>query len=400
MDKANHMSNEEYLKWTLENMKISISFNLNKITEVSTLLSNATRGVLEPVRRISSIYSKKIGAAKKTYEEALKKIESKKEMIEGYSQSSKEEININLITEENKCNAALSNDYSKLVDMFSKIVSIISAFNELFESSQYSKLVDTFHELADKNDPCNEDTKSINSEKSEKNNILKKKKKRNLLKTKLKRSEFKAKKQQEDEESIEKKRSKKLSDDEVVERTKKQFPDYKGLNKTFLTRRLKKKIIFIGECDYTASDVKFSKNEFGKSGLSYDYVKFTLSLNNPSYNSDFTNLLKSFLNYHVVKIEPQDNKIIIAGDIKGKYEDFATQFETTELKKKFGLMNAKIEIFMFLEEMFSDFEFKNDKNFFHNLTNEKITSYKKEYEELMQIRKVYEELKLVKVSDK
>jgi len=416
--------NPEDIRSTLNNMKINLSLNLGEIKKVEDMLDKSSQGILEPVRRLNSFFIKDVKNFKLQYEKILEKVSKKSESLEEKLKKDEEEATNFSINEEVNLNALLANDHPKLNEYLNKSLKIVGLFNDLFNTREFNDLISEFKAQFEKS-PLNGDSNIINDlmaedEDSERENTINKKfsKKKKFLNSKRKRpsennnkngdlsidanesqnGKVKSKKIKSSQNSSAEKVKNKLSDEECVDIMKNAFPDIKTISKTFLTRKLTKKVTWSSEYDFDYGDFEKNQKEIVKSAT-YKYIKMTLNVKDSNqYNFD-SGLIKIFtgkLKNHMIKIDNNNDTISIAGDLdKMELEEFLTNLKNLNLKENYKLVNAKVEIYAFFEELFMEFESEESDEFhiFKNMNDEEIEKMKNEWEKIKKLRVMWKDLK-------
>lgn len=196
----------------------------------------------------------------------------------------------------------------------------------------------------------------------------------------------------------------KLNDEECLEKMKEKLPNDTGLTKTFITRKLRKKVMIIRLLDYSKFDstVKNIETTIPKKSGPNNFIKFivkTTSDDEFKLNSNLIYYLKDLFitNFIVLKIKDNEKKIIIAGSINKDIVCFLKKIATLEFKEKFRVTFAKVKAYAFYEELI--YEFANRKDISSkNLTDEDINELLKQYEYLKHMRICYEEIKKIRIS--
>lgn len=405
------MSTPEYIKGTLENMKLNINLNLDKICGVMNLITNSSRGILGPVSNINDYYTRELKKFKNEYTNFLEKINKKIGAVGDMIQENKDtEINLNLILDEYNINNKISGEYLQFVKTIEKIVDVVSVFNDLFKTNEFTKLVTTLAEIPEIK-KFKDETESVSSNDEIKSKTKKRKKflgrkhkreKNGKINSKNKKSrdyrdKKKLKKSTNDSVKDNKSENSKESIEEILTKIKETIPNCGFISKTFLTRKLRKRIIW--SCHYIYSDgedIKIEKIKEDKS-FNYKYIKLSLQLPNiesVNYNSEiFSHLGKYFSNF-VKMINKQDNTIIIAGDLNSAVSNFDDFIEKVindmDLYKSYSVLDCKVEVYAFYEELIADFDLNLTPN---NFIESDIERLQNDWDRLTKIREMWNEYK-------
>ena len=412
-------TNPEFIKSTLGNMKINLTLNLEEIKKIEEMLDKSSKGVLEPVRRLNNFFTKDLKSFKVQYEEILGKVTKKFQSVEEKLNGSKEEaedINISIINEECNLNLTLANDHPRLNETLERSLKIVNLFNNLFNSKEFDSLIKEFNmfsELLTSN--CEDNIiNALMGEEERERKIIKKNKKKKLLQNKRKRlsenhlngngdimidvndpQNGKNKKQKSSQNSSAEKIKNKISDEECVEIIKNAFPDVKTISKTFLTRKLTKKVTWASEYDFKECDFEKNQKEIVKSAT-YKYVKLSFNIEDRGeydFDSNFVKIFTGQLKNYMIKLDNINNMITVAGELdKLELEDFLKSLKDVSHKENFLLLSAKVEVYAFFEELF--FEFETDGfQIFKNLNDDEVEKIKVEWERIKQLRVMWKDLK-------
>ena len=345
-------------------------------------------------------------------------------------------------------------DHIKFSDLLEKVTSIVTLFNNLFKSNEFEELMSKFQEVCSIfpngceniiNHIMCEDVSSndddIFSEKNNTNgylnghsngNITKSKNKNKLLGRKKKRSGSvsnnktpnkksssnkdnnnssspKKSKKKKNEANGDKEgdnininnnedeaKGKKLNDEECTDKMKEEFNNvYKGITKTFLTRKLTKKVIWSNNFDFTNEDPFKDQREIIKSAT-YKYVKLQLTLNKNVKEIDsnnFLSLVQTLFKKYI--LSSKDKNMIVAGEITGELEEFVEKFKDIEMIRSYNIDTMNAEVYAFFEEIYIEFDEK-DESIQHNLTNENVEALKADWVVILQMRQFWKNLKMTK----
>jgi hypothetical protein len=158
-----------------------------------------------------------------------------------------------------------------------------------------------------------------------------------------------------------------LTDEECLDKMKETLDISKGLTKTFITRKLRKRIMIKRLIDYNdeSTYVNIENTIPKKSGLN-NSIKATFEICDKeeyTINSNLLNFLKNLFNVNYVffkKIEGKF-KFTIAGQISKDISYFLRNITSDEFKNKFSVQSAKIKAYAFYEELICELENKADR---------------------------------------
>jgi hypothetical protein len=176
----------------------------------------------------------------------------------------------------------------------------------------------------------------------------------------------------------------------------------KGITKTFITRKLRKRIMIKRILDYSDESTFFKiENTIPKKSGLNNSIKATFEICDKEdfkLDSNFMKYLKNLFNIYYIFFKNKEGKLIflIAGQIKKDISYFLKNITNDEFKNKFSVQSAKIKCYAFYEELICELENKN------NLENktlniEELSNFKKQYEHLQKMRKIYEEIKMIRI---
>jgi len=196
-----------------------------------------------------------------------------------------------------------------------------------------------------------------------------------------------------------------LTDEECLDNIKEKLPNDKGLTKTFITRKLRKKLMVKRVLDYNRFDttVKNIENSIPKKSGPNNFMKFSVKITSDEefkINSNLLYFLKDLFitNFIVLKNRENEKKIIIAGSINKDIINFLKKIATLEFKEKFHVTSAKVKAYAFYEELVHEFTERKD-ILSKNLTDDDIDGLLKQYEYLTHMRNCYEEIKKIRLNE-
>lgn len=194
----------------------------------------------------------------------------------------------------------------------------------------------------------------------------------------------------------------KLTDEECLEKMKENFDIAKGLTKTFITRKLRKRIMIKRIIDYNdeSTYLNIESTIPKKSGLN-NSIKATFEICDKEefkIDSDLFNFLKNLFNLHYIFFKKTEGKLkfLIAGQIQKDISYFLRNITSDEFKNKFSVQSAKIKAYAFYEELICELENKPDTET-KTINENDIPNFIKQYEILQKMRKIYEEIRMIRV---
>jgi hypothetical protein len=184
---------------------------------------------------------------------------------------------------------------------------------------------------------------------------------------------------------------------------KEKFPNDQALTKTFITRKLLKRIMISRDLDYENfnGSVKNIENSIPKKSGANNFIKFSFVTNSEEafkINSDLIYFIKDLFITHFILLKKKENKmkIVFGGTIGKDIIYFLKQIANLDFKEKYEIKFAKIRVYAFYEELVYEFSQKNhihSKNLIQNENDE----YVKQFEYLTYVRKCYEEIKQIRI---
>lgn len=185
---------------------------------------------------------------------------------------------------------------------------------------------------------------------------------------------------------------------------KENFDVAKGLTKTFITRKLRKRIMIKRLIDYNneTTYINIEKTIPKKSGLN-NSIKATFEICDKeecNLDSNLMKYLKNLFNMHYIFFKNEEGKFkfLIAGQIVKDISYFLRNITCDEFKNKFSVQSAKIKAYAFYEELICELENKPDTNReIKTLNEEEVQKYRKQFDHLQKMRKFYEEIRMIRV---
>jgi hypothetical protein len=109
-----------------------------------------------------------------------------------------------------------------------------------------------------------------------------------------------------------------------VEIIKNAFPDVKTISKTFLTRKLTKKVTWASEYDFKECDFEKNQKEIVKSAT-YKYVKLSFNIEDRGeydFDSNFVKIFTGQLKNYMIKLDNINMSYKSEESIKDSYHDY------------------------------------------------------------------------------
>lgn len=206
-----------------------------------------------------------------------------------------------------------------------------------------------------------------------------------------------------DKEKCEEPNKRKLTDEECLEKMKEIFTQDKGLTKTFITRKLKKRIMINRFLDFNIEEsYQNVENTIPKKSGPNSYLKVTMEICNKeefNLNSSLMFFMKDLFNAYFIIFKEKDKrmKIVIAGHITNDIISFLKKVSSEEFKEKYSVLTMKIKAYAFYEELISEF-YKREGVVAKKINDAEIKDYLDQFNYLTKMRKAYEEIKQMKVN--
>ena len=277
MDKQSTVSSSKSIGPPSYNMVPNPNLSLTKMKEILTSLDKAAKAVIIPILKIKRKISMKFDVFVKDYKEIKEKAElANKEIIKHQEESKSDTMNITDI----QLNQKYAINHENMIVFYESISNNIDLFTKLFNSDEYDNLIKGFDELIPDSEMCIEE--DIKNEKQEiiqiaRDNIKLKKPKRPHPRRKGARKPLKrlggTATSSSNKKKIQKVVKRKLRDVDLLQMLHKDFPTNSYVNKiskTFINRRLYKKVIYRHIFDYKENG-QIEENKLRSVGESFVY---------------------------------------------------------------------------------------------------------------------------------
>jgi len=387
MEKQSSISSSKFIGSTLDNVILNSNINLTKMKEVLDTLDKAAKAIIIPVLKIQKKISMKFDIFAKDYNEIKDKAELvNKEIITHPEETKSDFMNITDI----QLNQKYANNHENMILFYEHITNNIDLFTKLINSDEYEKLKKGFDELipdkemfAEEEQEKEREKEKMEIEKITKENIKLKKPKR----TSQKKSGKKSIKKLNNSKAKDKKNGqmprKKRKEKNLLELLQKEFPSnnyVQKVSKTFLSRRLNKKVIYRHIFYYKDND-SIEENKLRSAGEStvYKYCKATFKF----YNNEIRNtekideMMGKELKQQFAKIDNENKEYIIGGKIGCSLSELLERVFKQNLFREISVVESKLEFYEFYEELASEFNEK-EKNVRIIFCEEKLLKHLRE----------------------
>ena len=366
MDKPSTRSSYKLNGTSLDNSMINSDVNLSKIKEVLGSLDKAAKAIIVPILKIKKKISMKFDVFAKDYNEIKDKAElASKEIVTHQEESKSDTMNITDI----QLNQKYATNHENMIIFYESIANNIELFTKLFNSNEYDNLIKELDELIPINEVYTDEEKLKENEEIKKiarENIKLKKPKRppprrgGANRMALKRLGPSNRKK------VQILRTRKLRDVDLLEILQKEFPTnpyVRKVSKTFISRRLYKKVIYRHIFDYR-SDGTIEENRLRSAGEStvYNYGKFTFKFENDDMSNfeKIDELMGKELKQQFAKLDIENKEYIIGGKIGSLAVELITRVFRQSLFDEYSVVRVILEFYEFYEELVNEFNEKED----------------------------------------
>lgn len=367
MDKKGQESNSAFLINTLENFIDNISISIDKTENLTSELEKSIKELIKPINKTKHCLFTNIQTIIDKYKLIHDRFQSKSTFITEFVKTSNQPLSCNLIKEECILNNSITLEQPKLVNEIEKINKATSLIAKLKESKDFLDFIALMKE--DEKEVTESIASSRDLDDSSDNNdnnisLLKEKRSRSNGKPIILISQGIKNKKKKIRKSITTQPKKVFSSKQLLIKIKRKFSGLsyvKKLTKTFIKRRLNRKLTYEHIFDYTGDKVSDTRIKTIGEKASYKYCKFIIEfdslteLNDENVVACMRSLFKK--NYF---IEKQNDKLIFAGKLKDNLISLIDSiFNQTNLKEKFSISKVSIYSYEFLEELAQEFDISN-----------------------------------------
>ena len=400
MERHSSISSFKYNNSSGDNTNNNSDMNITKLKEVLTSLDKTAKAIIIPILKIKKKISMKFDVFAKDYTEIKDKAEAASKEIFSHTEESKSDfMNITDI----QLNQKYATNHENMIQFYESISNNIELFTKLFNSDEYDNIMKCFDSLSNGNEMFTAEEKLKEKEEIKKlirNNIKLKKPKRppprrSGNKKKLKRLGPNSS----NKKKIEVNRKRKLRDVDLLAILQKDFPTnayVHKVSKTFISRRLYKKIIYRHIFDYK-EDGTVEENKLRSAGEStvYKYGKFTFKFENDEIKNTekIDELMGKELKQQFAKLDEENKEYIIGGKIGSLAIELITRVLRQNLYDDLDVVRVVLEFYEFYEELVSGFDEK-EKNVRIIFCDEKILSgLREDWKNLEMVRNYIKQIK-------
>ena len=400
MHRNSTISSSKFIGSTLDNVVLNSDISLSKLKEVLASLDKAAKAIIIPILKIKKKIAMKFDVFARDYTEIKEKAELASKEINTHQEESKSDtMNITDI----QLNQKYATNHENMIIFYENISNNIDLFTKLFNSNEYDNLIKGYEELIPDNEIFSEEEKIKEKEEIKKitrENIKLKKPRRpppkrgGSNKKNLKRlgpSTNKKKKKS--------KRKHKLKDVDLLAILQKEFPSNSyvhKVSKTFISRRLYKKVIYRHIFDYK-EDGNIEENKLRSAGecYVYKYGKFIFKFENDEIeNTDkIDEILGKELKQQFAKVDVENKQYIIGGKIGSLAIELISRVFRQNIFSELSVVRIIVEFYEFYEELVSEFNEK-EKNVRIIFCDEKILkSLRDDWKNLEMVRNYIKKIK-------
>ncbi len=381
-----------YIASTFKNISINSDLTLDKIKELQLILDGASKSIIIPVLKIEKKLKYKLDSYCQNYKEIKDKVSNALNEINLNENDKTDTMNITDL----QLNHRNAEQHEELINLYNEISNKIELYTQLFKSEHYNKLIKEFDSLIN-DDEIFEKNEMKEIELIENENLKIKKKKNpkrnnNNSKNKNKKRLILSK-----DKKITSNNKKKKVDKDLLEILQEQFPTsnyVQKISKTFLRRRLHKKIIYKHEFKYSENIYEDERIRSSGESTVYKYGKIIFNFLNNDF-SKMENLEEFMIGYLKQAFFKQEfNNEIIAGKINLPLNDLLNKvFKNDILRKDFNVEKVEINFFEFYEELVSEFNPKESNVRIENCDDKTLKNLLDDWNMLKQVREFVDKCK-------
>ena len=409
MENKSSISSSKYISSTLDNVTLNSNIFITQMKEALNILDSAALSIIIPILKIQNKITKKFDILTKEYKEMKEKQETENNENTTHSEESKSD------TTNNNENQVSKNDKNieKIINFIQNVRNNIDLFNKLSNSEVYENIIKSFNELIpdhgmfiERNktniNPNNSNTnnnegekKDINKNQNEnsiQNNnsnhkkILNKKKRplrrisgvprtNNAEINKILNKEVMKGNEKKEQphpyipstpnpyhnKEYSKKQQKEIDLLNMIQRDYPTNSYIQRISKTFLSRRLYKKVMYQHVFNYYENGyIDDKKVKTVGESASYKNCKATFKFSGDKIQNTekLDEMMGKELRQEFAKIDEEKNEYILAGKIGCTIYELIERVFRKNLLKEASVVNATLEFYEFYEELVSEFNEK------------------------------------------
>ncbi len=356
MENDNNLLSHSYIESTIQNILINSDITLDRVQQQMSTLDKVTKSIIIPVIKIEKKIKYKLNSYSQNYKDLKEKAKIALNEIKLNEDDKTDTMNITDI----QLNQRNAKQHEELINLYNEISNKIELYTQLFKSEHYNKLIKEFDSLIN-DDEIFEKNEMKEIELIENENLKMKKKKNpkrnnNNSKNKNKKRLILSK-----DKKITSNNKKKKVDKDLLEILQEQFPTsnyVQKISKTFLRRRLHKKIIYKHEFKYSENIYEDERIRSSGESTVYKYCKLIFKFINDDFSKS-DNLEQYMINYlkqAFIKNDNENNNLIIGGKLNINLNNFLEEvFKNNNLRNDYNIEKVEIDFYEFYEELISEF---------------------------------------------
>ena len=384
-----------YIASTFKNISINSDLTLDKIKELQLILDGASKSIIIPVLKIEKKLKYKLDSFCQNYKEIKDKVSNALNEINLNENDKTDTMNITDI----QLNQRNAKQHEELIHLYNEISNKIELYTQLFKSEHYNKLIKEFDSL------INDDEIFEKNEMKEieliENKNLKMEKKKNPKRNNNNNSKNKNKKRlilSKDKKTTSNNKRKKV-DKDLLEVLQEQFPTsnyVQKISKTFLRRRLHKKIIYKHEFKYNENNYEDERIRSSGESTVYKYCKLIFKFINDDFSKseDLEKHMINYLKQTFIKNDNDNNNLIIGGKLNINLSNLLEEvFKNNNLRNDYNIEKVEIDFFEFYEELISEFNPKESNVKIVNCDDKMLKNLFDDWNMLQKVRSFVEKCK-------
>ena len=324
-----------------------------------------------------------------------------------------EEINDTMNITDIQLNQRYAINHENMIAFYQNIANNIELFTKLFNSNEYDNLIKGFEELIPDNEVFSEEDKV--REKGEIRNISKnairlkkprrppphkkgKGKKKKILK-RLGPSSISSSLGKVKTPSSQPSRQRKLRDFELLAILQKNYPNngyIMKVSKTFISRRLKKKVIYRHVFEYKENgNIKENKLRTAGETMVYKYGRFIFKFVDDEIKNteELDELIGQNLKSLFSKLDEENKNYILGGKIGMSAPELINKIFRQNLYAKYEVVQAIVEFYEFYEELVNDFNDKDPNVRIINCDEITLKNLRSDFKNLQIVRNTIKQIK-------
>lgn len=188
--------------------------------------------------------------------------------------------------------------------------------------------------------------------------------------------------------------NKKLSNEDFqLQKMQESFPTCYQINKTFLKKKLKRKLAYENDFDFVTEGVLTTSKEMPAKSSGLNNIYLEIFYTEKDQKEKIEEYFKSYYDEYFIINNIQENIFIIGGHINLTFEKLYNLLEDEEKAKELTIIKLILKVYNFLEELLNDLNYNIENS---NINAESKEKYKIDYDTLIEMRSKFEDLKSIK----